>query len=37
VIQRGPVATGQAFDLSPALAQALGVSGEATVRWRFAE
>jgi rare lipoprotein A (RlpA)-like double-psi beta-barrel protein len=37
VIQRGPVATGQAFDLSPALAQALGISGEATVRWRFAE
>ena len=37
VIQSGPVATGQAFDLSPALAQALGVSGEATVRWRFAE
>jgi hypothetical protein len=37
VIQRGPVATGQAFDLSPALAQALGISVEATVRWRFAE
>lgn len=37
VIQRGPVATGQAFDLSPALAQALGVTGETTVRWRFAE
>jgi len=37
VVERGPVAAGQAFDLSPALAQQLGVAGEATVRWRFAE
>ena len=37
VIQSGPVATGQAFDLSPARAQARGVSGEATGRWRGAE
>jgi hypothetical protein len=37
VVQRGPVASGRAFELSPALGQQLGVVGEATVRWRFAE
>jgi hypothetical protein len=37
VVEQGPVDTGHAFDLSPALAQQLGVAGEATVRWRFAE
>ena len=37
VVERGPVATGLAFELSPALAQALGVTGVTTVRWRFAE
>ena len=37
VVERGPVATGLAFELSPALAQAVGVTGEAAVRWRFAE
>lgn len=37
VVERGPVAGGQAFDLSPALAAALGVSGPTTVRWRFTE
>jgi len=37
VVERGPVAEGEAFALSPALAQQLGVVGEATVRWRFAE
>jgi hypothetical protein len=37
VVQRGPVASGHAFELSPALGQQLGVAGEATVRWRFAE
>lgn len=37
VVQRGPVASGRAFELSPALGQQLGVAGEDTVRWRFAE
>jgi len=37
VVERGPVDPGQAFELTPALAQQLGVAGEATVRWRFAE
>jgi hypothetical protein len=37
VIDRWPVDAGQAFDLSPALAQELGVSGTTTVRWRFTE
>jgi hypothetical protein len=37
VVERGPVAAGLAFELSPALAQAVGVTGEAAVRWRFAE
>jgi hypothetical protein len=37
VVERGPVATGHAFELTPALAQGLSVAGEATVRWRFAE
>ena len=37
VIARGPVDAGRAFDLSPALAQGLGVSAPTTVRWRFAE
>lgn len=37
VVERGPVDAGQAFELSPALAQELGVVGESTVRWRFAD
>jgi Lytic transglycolase len=37
VVERGPVDTGVAFELSPGLAGALGVAGTATVRWRFAE
>jgi hypothetical protein len=37
VVAQGPVDAGLAFDLSPALAQLLGVTDEATVRWRFAE
>jgi hypothetical protein len=37
VVERGPVASSLAFDLSPALAAALGVSGPTTVRWRFTE
>ena len=37
VVKRGPVAGGRSFEVSPALAQQLGVAGEAIVRWRFAE
>ena len=37
VVLQGPVASGRAFELSPALARELGVGGETTVRWRFAE
>jgi Lytic transglycolase len=37
VVERGPVDAGRAFDLSPALAGALGVSDTAVVRWRFTE
>ena len=37
VLEHGPVAAGRTFELSPALAQELGVAGETTVRWRFAE
>ena len=33
----GGVGEGVAFDLTPALAQQLGVEGTATIRWRFAE
>jgi hypothetical protein len=36
VIDRGPVEGGRQFDLSTALADALGVRGTKTVRWRFA-
>jgi hypothetical protein len=37
VVEQGPVDPGRSFELSPALAEQLGVLGEATVRWRFAE
>jgi hypothetical protein len=37
VVERGPVDAGRAFELSPALAKQLGVAGNATVRWRYAE
>ena len=37
VVGRGPIDEGTSFDLSPALAQELGVTGLTTVRWRFAE
>ena len=37
VVEQGPVDPGQSFELSPALAEQLGVLGEGTVRWRFAE
>ncbi|MGH3023212.1 MAG: hypothetical protein ACRDNI_06105 [Gaiellaceae bacterium] len=36
VVASGPVGAGHAFDLTPALAQQLGVAGEDVVRWRFA-
>jgi hypothetical protein len=36
VVARGAIAAGASFDLSPALAQELGVAGETAVRWRFA-
>ena len=37
VVDRGSVDAGRSFDLTPALAQQLGIAGEATVRWRFAD
>ena len=37
VVERGSVGQGRSFDLTPALAQQLGIAGEATVRWRFTE
>jgi hypothetical protein len=37
VVERGSVGPGHSFDLTPALAQQLGIPGEATVRWRFAD
>ena len=36
VVARGTVEGGLSFDLTPALARRLGISGEAVVRWRFA-
>jgi hypothetical protein len=37
VVERGSVGQGRSFDLTPALAEQLGIAGEATVRWRFSE
>ena len=37
VVERGSVGQGRSFDLTPALADQLGIAGEATVRWRFSE
>ena len=37
VVERGSVGPGRSFDLTPALAEQLGIAGEATVRWRFSE
>jgi hypothetical protein len=37
VVDKGSVGQGRSFDLTPALAEQLGITGEATVRWRFAE
>jgi hypothetical protein len=36
VIERGPGASGTQFDLTPALADDLGIEGRKKVRWRFA-
>jgi hypothetical protein len=36
VVARGPVESGRAFDVTPALADDLGFAGEAVLRWRFA-
>jgi hypothetical protein len=36
VVARASVEAGQAFDVTPALAQRLGITAEAVVRWRFA-
>lgn len=35
VIEQGSVGAGVAFELSPGLAQALGVEGLQSIRWRF--
>lgn len=37
VVDKGSVDQGRSFDLTPALAEKLGIPGEGTVRWRFAE
>ena len=36
VVAKGAVEGGRTFDVTPALAQRLGISGDAVVRWRFA-
>jgi hypothetical protein len=36
VIERGPSGSATQFDLTPALADRLGVEGPTTIRWRFA-
>jgi len=36
VIEVGPVGTNSQFDLSPALADDLGITGPTEIRWRFA-
>lgn len=37
VIARGPYAAGRQFDLTPALADKLGLEGVDRIRWRFAK
>ncbi|HEX2045792.1 MAG TPA: hypothetical protein VHF23_09210 [Gaiellaceae bacterium] len=37
VVEQGGVPEGVAFELTPALAEELGVPGGGTIRWRFAE
>jgi rare lipoprotein A (peptidoglycan hydrolase) len=36
VLDRGPAAAGREFDLTPALAELLGLRGVQTIRWTFA-
>ena len=36
VIDRGPYVPGRAFELTPELAQLLGLHGTAPIRWRYA-
>jgi hypothetical protein len=36
VVDRGPFSPGQAFEVTPALAELLGLSGVQTIRWSFA-
>lgn len=36
VVDRGPTAPGREFDLTPALAEKIGLHGQGTIRWRFA-
>ncbi len=36
VVDRGPYSPGQEFELTPALAELVGLSGVQTVRWSFA-
>jgi len=36
VVEKGSVGAGLAFELTPALADALGVRGRQVIRWRFA-
>lgn len=36
VVDRGPFAAGEDFELTPALARLLGLSGVQTIRWSFA-
>jgi rare lipoprotein A len=37
IVERGSVGQGNAFELTPALAEELEVSGTQTIRWRFAD
>jgi rare lipoprotein A (peptidoglycan hydrolase) len=36
VVDRGPFAPGREFEVTPALADLLGLSGVQTIRWSFA-
>ena len=36
VVAKGAAGTGRAFEVTPALAERLGLTGDAVVRWRFA-
>jgi hypothetical protein len=37
VVDRGPVQPGHEFELTPALAERLGLTGVQTIRWSFAQ